>query len=434
MNFYSTKNRDLKVSFKEALLSGMAEDGGLFMPEEIPKLSPKELKYLRGKPLSEVAFVMASKFIGNEIPSKKLKEICDDAYNFDVPIFQLEDNLLILELFHGPTQAFKDFAARFMARCTSYFLEKNNINRNVLVATSGDTGGAIGNGFLGLPNINVFILYPKGRVSHVQEQQLTTMGKNVKAIEVDGNFDDCQKLVKDVFADREFNEKFKLMSANSINVGRVIPQSFYYMWSSLQISQNQLNQKLIYSVPSGNFGNLFGGIIAKKMGAPIYRFIASNNANHPFFDYLKTGTLKPIPSIQTLSSAMDIGHPSNYYRIANLFKNKVSEVRKIIDGCTFNDKQTKKAMRDVFLTYAYIMCPHTAVAYLGAKKLSQQDFCMVAVSTADPAKFLDDVEKILNYEIPIPDNLKKILDKVKKSKELNVDVNELKKYLTDKLT
>ncbi len=434
MKFYSTKNHDLKVSFEKALLSGIAEDGGLFMPEEIPKLSPKELKYLRGKPLSEVAFVMASKFVGEEIPSDKLKEICEDAYNFDVPIFQLEDNLLVLELFHGPTQAFKDFAARFMARCTSYFLEKNNTNRNVLVATSGDTGGAVGNGFLGLPNVNIFILYPKGRVSHVQEQQLTTMGKNVKAIEVDGNFDDCQKMVKDVFADREFNEKFKLMSANSINVGRVIPQSFYYMWSSLQISQNQNNQKLIYSVPSGNFGNLFGGIIAKKMGAPIYRFIASNNANHPFLDYLKTGTLKPIPSVQTLSNAMDIGHPNNYYRIVDLFQNKVSEVRKIIDGCTFNDNQTKKAMKDVFFTYAYIMCPHTAVAYLGAQKFLQKDTCLITVSTADPAKFLDSVESILDYEIPIPDDLKKSLSKAKKSKEIQVDENQLKKYLTNELS
>ncbi len=428
MKFYSTKNRDLTVSFEEALLSGMAEDGGLFMPEEIPKFSPAEIKELKQMTFPQVAFAIAKKYIEDEIPEKDLQKICNDAYDFAVPIFQLEDNQLVLELFHGPTQAFKDFAARFMAQCTSYFLTQKKIERNILVATSGDTGGAIGNGFLGLSGINVFILYPKGGVSHVQEQQLTTMGGNVKAIEVEGTFDDCQQLVKTAFADREFNDRFQLMSANSINVGRVIPQSFYYMWSSLLIQKNQ-PEKIVYSVPSGNFGNLFGGILAKKMGAPIYRFVAANNANHPFTDYLKTGHFKPVPSVHTLSNAMDIGHPNNYYRIAHLFDNKVSNIRKIVDGCYFNDKETADAIIEVYHDYGYIMCPHTAVAYLGAKKFKKKEYCMVTVSTADPAKFLDSVETILESKVPIPEALQKVLKLKKEAHLMKPSLEHLESYL-----
>lgn len=432
MKFYSTKNRDLTVNFETALLSGMAEDGGLFMPEEIPKFSPAEMRDLKQMTFPEVAFAMATKYIENEIPETDLKKICDEAYNYTVPIFQLEDNQLILELFHGPTQAFKDFAARFMARCTSYFLTQNKIERNILVATSGDTGGAIGNGFLGLTGINVFILYPKGGVSHVQEQQLTTMGQNIKAIEIEGTFDDCQQLVKDAFADREFNDKFNLMSANSINVGRVIPQSFYYMWSSLQIAKNQA-EKIVYSVPSGNFGNLFGGILAKKMGAPIYRFIAANNANHPFTDYLKTGHFKPIPSVHTLSNAMDIGHPNNYYRIAHLFENKVSKVREIIDACHFSDKATETTMVNVYHDYGYIMCPHTTVAYLGTQKFKKDEYCMVTVSTADPAKFLDSVERILESKVPIPEALQTVLKLEKEAYSMKPSLENLETYLKDSI-
>lgn len=433
MQFYSTKDRNLTASFEEALLSGMASDGGLFMPEDIPAFTTEEIENLKSKPLAEVAFAIAKQFVGDEIPAEKLKAICDDAYNFEVPFYEFEKNHVVLELFHGPTQAFKDFAARFMARCTSYFLEQNNVQKNILVATSGDTGGAVGNGFLGLPGINVFILYPSGAVSHVQEQQLTTMGQNIRAIEVDGDFDACQKFVKEAFADREFNDRFNLMSANSINVGRVIPQSFYYFWSSLQLQQEYPDKKIVYSIPSGNFGNLFGGIIARQMGAPIHKFVASNNNNKPFFQFLKTGTFTPVSSVRTLSNAMDIGHPNNYYRIAHLFENNIEKIREVIEGETFDDKQTAQTIKTVFDAKNYIMCPHTAVAYLGAKKFQSDDRIMVTVSTADPAKFLDDVEAIIQSKVPLSPALKSVLELPKKAFLMKPDIKSLEAYLEDQI-
>ncbi len=429
MLFYSTKNPDHKVSFETALLTGMAEDGGLYMPEKIPKLTAQALRSLRGASLAEVAFLVARKFIGEAIPEEVLQEICETSYNFPVPIFQLEEGSLVLELFHGPTGAFKDFAARFMARCTSYFLTKSKAKRNILVATSGDTGGAIGSSFFGLEGVNVFTLYPKGGVSLLQEKQLTTMGGNVKAIEIDGTFDDCQRLSKAAFADRAFNDKFQLMSANSINIGRIIPQSFYHIWSSIQIAQNEGRNKLLYAVPSGNFGNLFGGILAKQMGAPIYRLIAANNANHPFIDYLKTGNFQPQESINTLSNAMDIGHPNNYYRIDHLFNHKVSRVREMIDGAYFTDKQTAEAIINVYHDYGYILCPHTAVAYLGEAKFRKEGMTTVTVATADPAKFRESIEPILESKVPMPENLEKVLTKKKQAVSLPPTLEALETYL-----
>ncbi|MDH3325005.1 MAG: threonine synthase, partial [Candidatus Peregrinibacteria bacterium] len=339
MKFYSTKSKDLTADFRTALLTGMPVDGGLFMPESIPTFTTEEIDNLKGKSFTDVAFQIAKKFIDGEIPDSDLREIINSAYDFPVELKKLDKDNLVLELFHGPTLAFKDFAARFMARCVSYFLSQKQENKTILVATSGDTGGAVGNGFLGLENVKVVILYPKGGVSHVQEQQLTTMGQNVRACEVEGVFDDCQRMVKEAFVDQELNESIDLMSANSINIGRVVPQSFYYAFVSLQIPDS------VFSIPSGNFGNLTGGLFAKKMGFPIKKFIAANNANHPFFDFLETGKFKPVSSVHTLSNAMDIGHPNNYYRIFELYGGNLDLIRQDVFGAWFDDQKTSEVIK-----------------------------------------------------------------------------------------
>jgi len=434
MNYYSIKNIDKKVSFKEALLSGIAPDGGLYMPEIIPQFTKSELAQMAGEDFQTVAFKMAQKFVGDEIPTNVLKSICDDAYNFPIPLFELDELEFVLELFEGPTMAFKDFAARFMARCTSYFLEQSGEKRNILVATSGDTGGAVGNSFLGLKNVTVTILYPQGGVSHIQEQQLTTMGQNISALEIKGDFDDCQRMVKEVFADRDFNEKYHLMSANSINVGRILPQSFYYMWSSLKLNMDFPGHKIVYSVPSGNMGNVTGGIFAKLMGAPIEKFIVSNNQNHPFIDYLQGKKLVPVPAVKTLSNAMDIGNPNNFYRLESLFKN-AQTMKKFMLGAYFTDAQTTKEIDYVCRYNQYIMCPHTAVAHLGLKKFRNnfKNPLLVTVSTAHPAKFKEVVEPIIERKIDVPENLQKVLDGQKVVTLLSNKSEDLKTYLEKKL-
>ncbi len=431
MKFYSTKNTDLSVNFKEALLSGIAPDGGLYMPKEIPKFTTSELRKLSGLNFNAVAFEVARKFISEEeISNMKLKEICNEAYNFPVPLFELDEGEFILELFEGPTMSFKDFAARFMARCASYFLEKSGEKRNILVATSGDTGSAIGNSFMGLKNVNVFILYPKGGVSPIQEKQLTTMDGNIFAVEIDGDFDDCQRMVKEIFADTSFNSENQIMSANSINVGRVIPQSFYYMWSACKLSRDFDGAKLVYSVPSGNMGNITGGIFAKMMGAPIEQFILSNNSNHPFVDYLQSGKFKPTPAVHTISNAMDIGHPNNFYRLESLFKSPQG-MKKFIIGSFFTDKETEKEIDLVHRYNHYIMCPHTAVAHLGIKKFKNnyKNPLFVTVSTAHPAKFIESVEPILERKLDIPEKLKEVMGKEKKAELMKPETEILKKYL-----
>ncbi len=430
MKFYSTKNGNLKVDFKTALLTGMAPDGGLFMPEAIPKFTAEEMAKLQGEPFTKVAFAIAQKFVEGDIPDNDLKEIIEDAYHDErcpVKIKELDDKNLVLELWHGPTLAFKDFAARFMARCTSYFLTRENTQKTILVATSGDTGGAIGNGFLGLDNINVVILYPKGGVSHVQEQQLTTMGQNVQAIEIEGVFDDCQRMVKEAFVNEELNSKINLMSANSINIGRIIPQSFYYAWVSLQYPD------AVYSVPSGNFGNITGGLFAKRMGFPIKHFIASNNANHPFFDFLQTGEFTPLPSVHTISNAMDIGHPNNYYRIWEMFGHDVEKVQADISGAWFDDEVTADGIREVFADKNYLMCPHTAVSYLGSQKYSSKfpGSKIVTVSTAHPAKFVETVSDIIGQDVEVPEALQEALHKEKQAALLKPNLKDLENYLLE---
>lgn len=431
MKFYSTNNKELRVSFETAFLSGVASDGGLFMPEIIPKFTEAELEKLSQLSFADMAYEVASKFIEGDIPEKELRDICRESYNFELPLVSVKSDIF-LELFHGPTLAFKDFAARFMARVSEYFLLKSQERRTILVATSGDTGGAVGNGFLGLSQVQVFILYPKGGVSPIQEKQLTTMGDNVVALEIDGTFDDCQRLVKEAFADQEFSSKLNLMSANSINIGRIIPQTFYYIYTSLALKKLNPNKEIIFSVPSGNFGNVTGGVFAKLMGAPIERFIVANNANHPFCEYLETGEFVPVKSVHTFSNAMDIGHPNNYYRLSHLFKNDMDLLRSFLWGSHFSDTETAKMISEYFKTNNYLMCPHTAVAHLGVQKyrtkVSDSEL-MVTVSTAHPAKFKEVVESITETDIVLPEKLSAAFKQKKQAYLVSPDLDSVEATL-----
>ena len=384
MNYHSHKDSSISASFGDALLASLAPDGGLWMPDEIPHFKPEETARMGAMSFADCAAELAAYFTDARFSSDDLKALCEDAYNFDVPMVtfggeKLDPSLapdadnFILELFHGPTLAFKDFAARFMGRAASHIMSAKKQKRTILVATSGDTGGAIGDAFLDQDGIQVFILFPKGGVSAVQEQQLTTMGSthsNVKAISVNGTFDDCQQLVKAAFADSELTEKHSLMSANSINVGRVIPQSFYYFWTSLKAKAAYPSRPLVYSIPSGNLGNLTGGLIAKKMGAPIDRFVVGNNANDPFVDYLSSGIYEPRPSVPTLSNAMDIGRPNNFPRILTLFDESFAEIVEVCWGASFSDIETERHIRRVHTETGYVMCPHTAVGHLAMEKFA----------------------------------------------------------------
>jgi len=422
--FYNShKNALISARFSKALLASLAPDGGLWMPSGIPKLSIDECADLAALSFGDCAAKLARHFVDNQFTDEDLSRICRDAYDFPIPLKtmsgykvdsatpELAGNNFILELFHGPTLAFKDFAARFMGRAANHIMQKKGERRTILVATSGDTGGAIGDAFLNQDGIDVFILYPNGGVSTVQEQQLTTIGggrANVHAIAIDGTFDDCQQLVKDAFADKELTKKHNLMSANSINVGRVIPQSFYYFWTSLQLKAAYGNKPIVYAIPSGNLGNLTGGLIAKAMGAPIDRFVVGNNANNPFVEYLANGDYKPRPSVPTLSNAMDIGRPNNFPRIQKLFKNKFEDIQKVCWGASFSDQDTERHMRRIHTETGYIMCPHTAVGHMAMQEFSKDidlDFLKVTVATAHPAKFKDSVERILRIDMELPEAL-----------------------------
>ena len=344
----------------------MPQDKGLYMPVSIPRLDDKFINNLDKYTLPEIAFHVAQNLLGDDIPADDLKAIIDDAINFYAPIVKLEENVYVLELFHGPSLAFKDFGARFMSRVMSYFLEEGEKQLDVLVATSGDTGGAVALGFLGVPNTRVTILYPKGKVSDIQELQLTTNGQNIRALEIDGTFDDCQALVKQAFTDAELNEKFRLTSANSINIARLIPQTFYYFNAYAQLLK-QGKSKVVFSVPSGNFGNIGAGLLAWKMGLPVEQFIAATNANDTVPEFLKTGVYQPKPSVATLSNAMDVGNPSNWVRIADLFKDDTDELKNLITGYSYNDEETLEAIKQVYDSYNYVVCPHTAIAWQALK-------------------------------------------------------------------
>lgn len=436
MLFYSTNDSETRVPFKEALLSGLAPDGGLYMPETIPHFTKEQVAALKGKSLAEVALAIAKHYTEEDIPADALKAICEDAYQFPTVIESPTEHDHFLELFHGPTAAFKDYAGRFMGGCTSYFLQQDTLEKNLLVATSGDTGGAIGEGFKGLPGINVFILFPKGGVSTVQAQQLCTMGANVQAIEVDGTFDDCQQLLKQAFADPTLNQKLKLMSANSINVGRVIPQSFYYAWASLQFAERFPDKKLVITIPSGNLGNLTGGILAKLMGFPIEKFVVAHNQNDPFVKYLNTGTFTPVPSVHTLSNAMDIGHPNNYYRLKSLFKDDVNTFLAHINGYSYDDDTTAQHLKAFYEQTGYLMCPHTTVGHLATQAAQLQfpttDYEILTVATAHPGKFKDEVEPLIGEKVDLPPTLKDVFEKPVEKLTLAPDLTALEKLILDR--
>ncbi|MGZ2368231.1 threonine synthase [Ancylomarina sp. YFZ004] len=428
MKYYSTKNKELKFSFKEAVIKGLAPDGGLFYPESLPQLDHSFIDDLQNLSLAEIGFHVASHFLGDDIPTDKLKEICEDALNFPTPLVSFEPNVYSMELFHGPSCAFKDVGARFMSRCLSYFAQESDEKITILAATSGDTGSAVANGFLGIENIEVVILYPSGKVSQIQEQQLTTLGNNITALEIDGSFDDCQALVKQAFQDKDLNKKMKISSANSINIARLIPQSFYYFYAYGQLKGH--NKDLVISVPSGNYGNLTAGLMAKQMGLPIKKFIASTNLNKVVPDYLNTGKYESKASIPSISNAMDVGAPSNFDRMMTLYQENHPKICADLKGASFNDEQTKEIMRKVYKDFGYILDPHGAVAYLGLQEeLDSTNELGVFIETAHPAKFIEIVEEVIETQIEIPDYLKSCLTKEKISIRMPNNYQNFKTFL-----
>ena len=433
MNYYSTNNKNYKVSFREAVVKGLSPDGGLFIPEQISQLDDLFFKNINKLSIQEIGFEVAKQFVKDEISNTDLKNIIDDAINFDAPLVKLDENISILELFHGPTLAFKDFGARFMARTLSHFLQNSNQEVNILVATSGDTGSAVASGFYGIEGINVFLLYPSGKVSGIQEKQLTTFDKNITALEIDGTFDDCQKLVKQAFVDSELNSKMKLSSANSINIARLIPQSFYYFNAYKQLKDK--SKDILFSIPSGNLGNLTAGILAKKMGLQISKFIAATNTNSIFTEFIEKGEYVPRASVKTLSNAMDVGNPSNLARIKSIY-NEHSVVVKNIASNSHNDAKTIQMIKQTYQKYNYTIDPHGAVGllalemYVAENKLN--NYSEIVLETAHPAKFKETVDKALETDIKIPEVLQKSIMKEKKSIRLSSEYSDFKDYLMSK--
>ena len=428
MKLYSTKNPTKFVSLKEAVFKGLPEDNGLYMPENIPQLSADFIKNLKDHSFQSIAFEVAKTLIGESIPEKDLKRIVESAIDFPAPVVRLDDDAHILELFHGPSLAFKDFGARFMAQLMSYFNQGDNKELVILVATSGDTGGAVAAGFYKTLGIKVVILYPSGKVSMLQEKQLTTLGENVTALEIQGTFDDCQALVKKAFLDDELTSKIRLSSANSINIARLIPQSFYYFEAYKQLDTK--GKPVVFSIPSGNFGNLTAGLFAKKMGLPVHQFIAATNANDVVPQYLASGEYKPVPSVRTLSNAMDVGNPSNFARMLDVYGSTWNNMINDIKGYSYNDEETKEGVKEVFSKYNYIIDPHGAVGYLALKEYQKtNDVVGVVLETAHPTKFLDDMESILNQKIPIPERLASLADKKKESILRGIDFESFKDWL-----
>lgn len=429
MRLYSTKNPSSDFSLKEAIFKGLPDDGGLFMPYVIPVLPNAFFENIQNLSLQEIAFEVSKNMLQGAVPDDALRNIVEDAINFEVPLVPLDENIYSLELFHGPTYAFKDFGARFMSRLMAYFIDNKQEEVNILVATSGDTGSAVAHGFLGVPGIHVTILYPSGKVSDMQEKQFTTLGSNITALEVDGTFDDCQKMVKQAFNDQKLNAAMKLTSANSINIARLIPQSFYYFYAYSRLDKRK---PLVFSVPSGNFGNLLGGLLAKKMGLPIYKFVAATNANHVVPDYLASGEFNPRPSVRTVSNAMDVGNPSNFERILNIFAESFEDIKSNIDGKHYTDEETKAIITAVHKEQGYILDPHSAIGYKGLKDyLAEEgkDLNGVFLSTAHPAKFLEVVEPLIDGEVQIPGALQEAMNKPKQSKPIPADFDALRAYL-----
>lgn len=411
MKLYSTNNKEHRVTLREAVLKGLPEDKGLYMPEQIPVLPQAFIRNLPKLSFKQIAYEVAQTLLGDAIPADDLHRIIENAVNFPAPVVKLDDQTFILELFHGPSLAFKDFGARFMAQTMSYFNRDEEKDLVILVATSGDTGGAVAAGFHKSPGIKVVILYPSGKVSPLQEKQLTTLGHNISALEIEGTFDDCQAMVKQAFLDPELNQQIRLSSANSINIARLIPQSFYYFEAHKQLPQDQ--RPVVFSIPSGNFGNLTAGLMAQRMGLPIHHFIAATNVNDIVPTYLNKGDFEPRPSIRTLSNAMDVGNPSNFARMLDLFRRAGDEcstwnnMKKMISGYAFNDDQTRQAMIEVAEKHHYTLDPHGAVGYLALKNHQKNHPGQkgVILETAHPSKFKEEVEKTLGRKIKVPGRL-----------------------------
>lgn len=430
MNYYSLNRKAPNASFADAVVRGLAPDKGLYFPESITPLDVSFFETIEEKTNAEIAFEAIKQFIVPEIPEAILKTIVEETLNFDFPVIEINDNISTLELFHGPTMAFKDVGARFMARCLGYFNKTNTNEITVLVATSGDTGGAVANGFLGVKGVNVVILYPSGKVSDIQEKQLTTLGQNITALEVAGVFDDCQDMVKRAFMDKELTSQMQLTSANSINIARWLPQLFYFLFTFKKLKPKHKN--LAFSVPSGNFGNICAGMVAQKLGLPVKQFIAANNVNDTVVNYMITQSYEPKPSVQTISNAMDVGNPSNFIRIQELHNNNFEALKANLSSFSYTDDETKAALLELFKDYNYVADPHGAVGYLGAKTyLENNDAHVVFLETAHPTKFLNTVEGVIKKSVPLPSQIEAVIDKEKVAIAIN-SYEELKDLLLEK--
>ncbi|MDM8253726.1 threonine synthase [Phocaeicola barnesiae] len=430
MKYYSTNKRASDATLEEAVVKGLAADKGLYMPYQIKPLPQSFYDEIEHLSFQEIAYRVADAFFGEDVPADTLKQIVYDTLSFDVPAVKVKENIYSLELFHGPTLAFKDVGGRFMARLLGYFIRKEGKKQvNVLVATSGDTGSAVANGFLGVEGIHVYVLYPKGKVSEIQEKQFTTLGRNITAIEVDGTFDDCQALVKNAFMDEELNAHMQLTSANSINVARFLPQAFYYFYAYAQMKRRNLADNLVVCVPSGNFGNITAGLFGKRMGLPVKRFIAANNRNDIFYQYLKTGQYNPRPSIATIANAMDVGDPSNFARVLDLYGGSHDAIAAEISGATYTDEQIRETVRQVYDETGYLLDPHGACGYRALTEGLAPDEVGVFLETAHPAKFLQTVEGIIGRKVEIPEKLQAFMRGTKQSIPMSKDFASFKEYL-----
>ncbi|MGM9698587.1 MAG: threonine synthase [Prevotella sp.] len=430
MKYYSTNGKAPMATLHEAVVKGLAGDRGLYMPESIKILPQSFFDNIDKMSFQEIAFAVAQAFFGEDVKEEDLRKIVYDTLSFDCPIARVTDNIYSLELFHGPTLAFKDVGARFMARLLQYFIrQEGNEEVNVLVATSGDTGSAVANGFLGVDGIHVYVLYPKGKVSKIQESQFTTLGKNITAVEVDGVFDDCQALVKNAFMDEELNKHMKLTSANSINVARFLPQAFYYFNAYARMKALGEADEMVVCVPSGNFGNITAALFGHRMGLPIKRFIAANNANDIFYNYLKTGKYEPKASRQTIANAMDVGDPSNFARIYDLYKGSHAAVTSLISGATYSDDMIRETMKQCYSENGYILDPHGACGYRALSEQLNPGEVGVFCETAHPAKFKDTVDAIIGAEVEIPERLAAFMKGTKQSVEMSKEFADFKEYL-----
>lgn len=430
MKYYSTNRKASDATLEEAVVKGLAADRGLYMPHNIRILPASFYEQIDQLSFQEIASQVADAFFGEDVPAETLKQIVYDTLSFDVPVVRVKENIYSLELFHGPTLAFKDVGGRFMARLLGYFIRKEGKRQvNVLVATSGDTGSAVANGFLGVEGIHVYVLYPKGKVSEIQEKQFTTLGRNITAVEVDGTFDDCQALVKSAFMDQELNERMQLTSANSINVARFLPQAFYYFYAYAQMKKLGREKELVVCVPSGNFGNITAGLFAKRMGLPVKRFIAANNRNDIFYQYLKTGQYAPKPSVQSIANAMDVGDPSNFARILDLYEGSHDAIASEISGETYTDDQIRETVQLTYDETGYLLDPHGACGYRALSENLQPGEVGVFLETAHPAKFLHTVEDIIGTDINIPEKLKAFMNGTKQSVPMSKNFMTFKEWL-----